>query len=331
MITLLVGTDAFRLKAERQKLAAAAKAAGAAVYSIDAATLAEGESLSEKLAAVSASASLFGGERLIFIEEPLAAATELKAFLEARPGLAKASEVTLVFRMVRPAKEKKGEFNEEKKSFLEYLEGKATNVQRLDLMPPLKLAAWLKIYAAEQKIRADSAALSRLAQLSRGDTGQAAQMLASLAAYAGEAPVTAAAVAALIPEPAESRIFAFIDALANRDLRGALRALLREFAAGTNEFLLVSMIAYQIRTLLIVRDLLDRKAPASKLAVASGLKPFVLMKASRQVRRFTREELENLFEQLANLHLALRRSPLPAHTLLERFVFKFAGRSSGVA
>ena len=77
------------------------------------------------------------------------------------------------------------------------------------------------------------------------------------------------------------------------------------------------------RLLAQARLALDAKEPGALSKIAK-LKPYVAQKALAAAARFNRPELENLYNELSQTHLALRRSPLPARTLMERFVIKFA-------
>lgn len=344
MIILITGTDAFRAQQYRATLLAQAREQYGNGLIVQRIACGESEDTIERLANVSASGSLFSSRTLVVIEDPLLEAAALVDFFEHQPTLVTAQDTVFVFiapiqKASRGRAKSNGNAaangaaaatNETHKALLEYLAKHAKAVKRFNLMTEAELAAWLTQYAAQHNISIERAAAAIISQAST-DTWHAVSILERVAAYAGGSTITAATVRALVAERIESRVFNFLDALAARQAGPALTALHRELAAGSAPLQLVAMLAYQLRVLTITRSLLDKKVPFAKLAGQADLNPFVVQKAARAADRFTLAELQELYTRLTELQLSLRRSPLPAATLLEQFVFRVAASFPSVA
>ena len=120
--------------------------------------------------------------------------------------------------------------------------------------------------------------------------------------------------------PTES-VFALTDALASGNTAVALGRLRTLFNQGENAQQLVALIAGTLRTLLLIRDALDRGATREvDIAETTGLKPFVVKKNLAAARARSFEGLVALFGALAMLDVDTKRGTIDAEVGLELFV-----------
>ncbi|MBI1984945.1 MAG: DNA polymerase III subunit delta [Candidatus Wildermuthbacteria bacterium] len=120
--------------------------------------------------------------------------------------------------------------------------------------------------------------------------------------------VSLANVQSFIRVQAESDIFSTIDALASSNRAQALQLLFSRLQRGESPLYLLSMIAYQFRNLLEIKDALDKKLPLGSLS----LHPFVLKKGQAAVSRFSFERLKEIYGKIIDADCAIKtgeRSP----------------------
>jgi DNA polymerase-3 subunit delta len=125
-------------------------------------------------------------------------------------------------------------------------------------------------------------------------------------AYAGDKSViTAADVAAVSAPAAEETVFAVMDAFGERrivDVVSKLRALLEKEPPGR----VLSLLARQLKLILIAQDVLVSGKGDKALAAALEVPVFVAKKVALQARRFPRREAEALLWGLLELDLAVK-------------------------
>jgi len=163
-----------------------------------------------------------------------------------------------------------------------------------------------------------------LAAFAAGDMRRLANEIEKLATYAGpKGSVDMAALHQLTPLAQQARVFDLTDALARRERRQALIILHELLDAGEAPLSLIGMIAYQIRTLLLVKDLAERGFRGPQIAQEAGLAPFVVDKALVQARHFSFTQLEAAHHTLVQTDGLLKRSRLRPDLALDLLVMAF--------
>lgn len=172
--------------------------------------------------------------------------------------------------------------------------------------------------------------LTRLiAERTGGNLWEAAQAIDVLSSYGNGKPVSIEVAEKLVrPSPGEGAIFALMDAFAARSSADAMKKLIEERFAGTDDFQLFAMIARQVRLLLGAHSLLEEHPHASQgeAAQALGVSPFPASKALQQAKKFTKEELIHIHDLLFRLDLEMKSggadAELSVDLLLEAFTNK---------
>lgn len=96
-------------------------------------------------------------------------------------------------------------------------------------------------------------------------------------------------------------VFEMTSAAARRDTKAALQQLQRLSNGGTAAEGIMPVLAWQIRTLIQVRDMIDRKVPEHQMADKSGLSDFIVRKSIAQARQFNMKKLLNVHTRLLEL------------------------------
>lgn len=115
-------------------------------------------------------------------------------------------------------------------------------------------------------------------------------------------------------------IFTLIEALAAGDVPRVLRLTDQILEGGENELYILSMVAYQFRTLLTLRMAVDARTPSSHLSQKTGISSFVVSKSMRYLQRYTTDELLAIVVKLLATDHAIKRGAIPARTALLLFL-----------
>ncbi|OGN27413.1 MAG: DNA polymerase III subunit delta [Candidatus Yanofskybacteria bacterium RIFCSPLOWO2_01_FULL_49_17] len=189
---------------------------------------------------------------------------------------------------------------------LKLLLNKKNLVREFEPLSETQFEKWLKSEARQREVSFAPGAAKHLMLLTGGDSWRAVNELEKLSNYSKGA-VTAAAIDELVLTETEPEIFAFIDALGSRNKPKALELLYRELSLRQDPYYLLSMIIYQFRTLLMVRDAMERTGNASAIASETGLKPFVVNKMKTAAARYTLQDLRRVYQTLCDLELGAKQ------------------------
>jgi DNA polymerase-3 subunit delta len=194
---------------------------------------------------------------------------------------------------------------------------------------PADLPAWLRqraqqrggaIEAPAARALTDALTQDRSIDLRRADTE-----LEKLLTYAGDRPVTAADVEALVTSISLESIFRLVDALAERDGKAA-STLLHEFlATGEHPLRLLALISRQVRLLARTRSLMDEGVTSAQLTAQLPVPPFVARKLERQARRFSLEFLSAAIRRVAEIDTDIKSGQMNDVMALDLFVAAMCG------
>lgn len=115
-------------------------------------------------------------------------------------------------------------------------------------------------------------------------------------------------------------VFELTSAVANRDTRRALLQLGKLLDGGTAPEGILPVLAWQVRTLIQVRDMLDRRVPEPYMAEQAGLSDFVVRKTAQQARQFTMPKLRDIHSKLLDLDHAVKTGRAEAELSIDALV-----------
>jgi len=115
-------------------------------------------------------------------------------------------------------------------------------------------------------------------------------------------------------------VFEMTSAAARRDTRGALLQLQRLVNGGTAPESILPVLAWQVRTLIQVRDMLDHRVAEGRMAEKSGLSDFVVRKSIGQARQFTMSKLLDIHHRLLELDQSVKTGKADAEMSLDALI-----------
>jgi DNA polymerase-3 subunit delta len=179
---------------------------------------------------------------------------------------------------------------------------------------------WAKAVAEEKGVTLGNGVAERLADLAGHDLWALDNELTKLAAFAAGETVDLTAVHELVVAAQEAKIYELTDAVVAGNVRKAASALQRLLAAGEPpQKLLISMVR-PYRQLALVKDAIDRRADAERVARALGVPPFKVRDTTRQAGQYTWPQLRGAYRRLVDADLNVKRGLVSDETSLQLLV-----------
>jgi DNA polymerase III subunit delta len=271
-----------------------------------------------------ATASLFGGGRVVVVQEADgldATAREAVLALAGDPAAATAV-VLLATRPVAPGRQGK---------FFKDVQRDAATVLVARLKPSER-TSWLRAEVRRLGRKADGAAVAALVDTVGQDLRELAGAVAKLhVAVPPPTVLTAGHVTEFLAQTADRGIFELTDAVFAADAATALDRLDALFDQGEDPIRLLGFIASQLRLLLRVAD--HPELPKGQVAalLGGGVRDWQVDRARRQLRRFRPGDLHRALDLIAEADAHIRNGTASSRLLLELLIARLAGAGAPAA
>jgi DNA polymerase-3 subunit delta len=311
-VTLVLGEE--ELLAERAVAAAVSAASarlgpGTSVEEVRAGGLPDGFAMGL------ATASLFGGGRVVVVQEADGLdgpAREAVLALAADP----ASSTAVVLRAAAPGRQGK---------FFKDVQQHAATVLVARLKPSER-TSWLRAEVRRLGRKADEQAVSALLDTVGQDLRELAGAVAKLhVAVPPPTVLTAAHVAEYLAQTADRGIFELTDAVFAADAATALDRLDALMDQGEDAIRLLGFIASQLRLLLRVADHPELSKAEVAGLLGGGVRDWQVDRARRQLRRFRPGDLHRALDLIAESDAHIRNGTASPRWLLELLIARLAG------
>jgi len=307
MIIFLYGPDSYRLRQYAQGLQdryVAKYPSGLNLINIDGTQPGWVEQVSDTARNV----SFFDEVRLAIIRQPFHQknSAEALAALVADQDLVQRKDIVVMAIEYRPGKELKTTH----KGLFELLNRKGNTIQEFEHLSAAALITWVRQEIQRQDSAIADNAITALIERVGPDTWSLSREIEKLVNYRFGDTVLKEDVAALISSSQDANIFNLIDAFANKHQPSFYELLYREFHGGRDPYYVLTMLVYQTRNLLAVKNLAARNYSADDIAKTLSLHPFVVRKTLAQARKFQPNDLQQLFSRLADLELGTKQGVL---------------------
>jgi len=115
----------------------------------------------------------------------------------------------------------------------------------------------------------------------------------------------------------DTDVFKTIDAVASRDKKRALKLLKDHLEKGDSPFYLFSMINFQFRNILIIKDIIQRKLSPYQ---AAGLHPYVIKKSHFLSNKFDLEELKKIYQKIFRIDHNIKTGKIKPEVALDLLI-----------
>lgn len=200
-----------------------------------------------------------------------------------------------------------------------FLEKKA-KAQEFQSLSEEKLIAWIKNEFKKHKTEIDPYVARKLFIFAGDDVWQLENEIKKLICYSAGKKITETDVVLLVRPKIENDIFKTIDSLTMGKKNEALRLIHKHLEKGDSPLYLLSMINFQFRNLLEVKDLMEKNTPYYGIIKKSGLHPFVVKKTYSQAQRFTISKLKKIYQKIFQADLSAKTGKMDPEDALDLLI-----------
>jgi len=254
--------------------------------------------------------SMFGEKKLLVLSNVFANQDFKEKFSENFKELSETKDVVLFYETDKVlAKDK----------FFTFLKNKG----KVQLFSPLggeKLKAWVKQEFLKFEVGVSQEAIAKLIDFTGSDLWLLFNEIMKLANYKRGGKVDSKDVILLTNPKIETAIFKTIDAISQKDKKQALSLIHQHLGKGDNPLYLLSMINFQFRNLLIVKDLIEKNEPYYLILKTTQLHPFIVRKSYQQASKFTFAELKKIYQEIFQVDLDIKTGKVSPETALDLLI-----------
>jgi DNA polymerase-3 subunit delta len=312
MLIFLYGEDSFRSKRKLQEIIEEYKKVhknGLNLTIIDCQS-ADFEDFKREIETV----SMFKEKKLIILKNAFSAVEFEKSLLDCKNNLLKDKENIIVFFEDGKA--------DSRKSFFKFLE-KNSKSQEFKSLSALQLLAFAKKEFEKYGVKIQNEALGQLVIFCGSDLWRLFNEIKKLAAFKVKdkiREVNLKDVELMVNSEIETDIFKTIDAIARKNKKQALGLLYSHLEDGDSVPYLLSMINFQFRNLLLIKDLLEKRTQYHLIAQKSGIHPFVVRKSYELCEKFTLPEIKKIYQKIFEADINIKTGKIEPQTALDLLI-----------
>ncbi|MBI4117263.1 MAG: DNA polymerase III subunit delta [Parcubacteria group bacterium] len=246
--------------------------------------------------------SFFNEIKFIIIKNPMAKSAVMEKILEEN-NIGKQKETVLLLYQ-------NGSVEDIKKKDEKLFKRFEKESQAKEFKPPTIQAAnkFASTHLAKYKIPAKKEIMAKLIKETGLDFWRLKNELDKIIFFAKEekiSEITEEDVIKLVNFKIDHNIFDIIDAAFSNQAKAL--ALFENFLAdGGDPLYLLSMIAFQLKNMLIVRELMDKNGQYAQILKKTGMHPFFFRKNYEAAKKYPFSDLKKIFQKTADFEIALK-------------------------
>ena len=193
--------------------------------------------------------------------------------------------------------------------------------QEFKLLNNQKLEVWMKKEFSAYNVEINPIAIQTLIDFVGNDLWRLSNEIKKLASYKKQGKkIEIIDVELLVRPKIEADIFKTIEAMALKNKKQAISLLHKHLERGDNSLYLLSMISFQFRNLLIIKELIQKGLPYNLLAKEARLHPYVIRKTYSQAQKFTLQELKKIYQKIFQIDLKIKTGQINSRLALDLFI-----------
>ena len=192
--------------------------------------------------------------------------------------------------------------------------------QEFKLLNNQRLENWIKKEFFTYKVEISQRAVQALVNSVGNNLWQLSNEIKKLISYKKGKKIEIEDVNLLVRPKIETDIFKTIEAMAVKNKKQALSLLHKHLEKGDNPLYLLSMISFQFRNLLIIKDLIEKGRPFYALAKETHFHPYVIRKTYSQAQKFSIQELKKIYQKIFQIDLKIKTGQLDTRLALDMFI-----------
>jgi len=310
MIIFLYGEDSYRSKKKLEEIIAHYKETHKSGLNLIEIDTKDGKNNFEDFYSNLRVNSMFAEKKLIILIDVFQDKNFQENFLKEIKNLQGIKDIVIVFEK---------EAVDERSKFFKTLKKEAKS-QEFNLLAGGPLLAWIDKEFENKKAKIDPMAKNMFLNSIGNNLWLAENEIKKLADFKAGKLIKKEDIELMMRPKIENDIFKTIDALAQKNKRQALIFLHKHIDNGDNVLYLLSMIAYQFRSLLIIKELIEKGNDYASIAKKSGLHPFVVKKNYYLCSQFSFDQLKKIYQKIFLIDLNIKTGKVDPETALDLLV-----------
>jgi len=255
-------------------------------------------------------ASMFEEKKLAVVINPFLDSEFKEKFLKERKDLLKSEDIILLY--------EEGKIAKNDSLFKFFI--KDTKSQEFQILSGQKLKNWVRRRFERYETKIESDALEMLIEHVGSDLWRMNNEIKKLVSYKNNTTVKKEDIKLLTRSKIETDIFKTIDAISQKNKKQALNLLHKHLEKGDSPLYLLSMINFQFRNLLIVKDFVEKYRPYGVILKKSGLHPFVVKKSYSLSQKFSIGELKKIYRRIFQVDLDIKTGRIESKMALDLLI-----------
>lgn len=189
------------------------------------------------------------------------------------------------------------------KKLFELLSAEKSLVRNFENLSGKKLEDWIKKEFYSRGCSISPVVIRRFTDMAGKDTVRLICEIDKISNYKLRDEIRLEDIDKLVNPNIELNIFQLLDVIAAGNKPKALDLLYSELKSGRDPYYILTMVAYQLRNMLVIKDLAERGLPTQEISKKSGIHPFVVRKSLGFLNRLSLDNLKTKFNQICLLEL----------------------------
>lgn len=118
--------------------------------------------------------------------------------------------------------------------------------------------------------------------------------------------ITPESIEGLVSAQITGNVFSMLDGIGEKNLEKAAKMLQSLIDLGESEQYIFSMFAYQVRNMLIIKELAEKGVGQNKIAQKAHLHPFVVQKTLDQIENFNLSKIKKIYDKLTEADYSIK-------------------------
>lgn len=310
MIIFLYGSDAYRTSQKLKEIMVEYQKKHGSVLGCEKFDLKEKNAF-EKMKNFFESAAMFSSKKLAVIENALSSSSneELEQLIK-KSGLLNSQDNFLII-----VEGDVSGLKEKPKKLLAVLKKKPVVSQEFKNFPSYSQAKpWLKKEAEKIRLNIEDSALEALFNAFGSDTWRLINELQKISLYQPDKKITKTDVLEISVFEAHPNIFKIFDAFFEQNKKKMIFCFEEAVKSGLDAGMIFNLFIGQLRVAVLLALGQSKEVEAH---------PFVVQKIKLQLWRFKKEKLSKLYDELANIDLAVKTGKIDYESALEKIILDF--------
>ena len=256
--------------------------------------------------------SMFDEKKLVILKNVFSSKNFQEEFLENLKNLEALKDLIVIY---------EGDGVDERTKFFKTLK-KECKSQEFDLLDTKKIRAFAQVEFEKKGQKINNDALDLLTSYVGSDLWRLHQEINKLSSFKNGTTIKKEDVEIQVKPKIENDIFKTIDALASRNKKQALEFMKKHIDGGDSPLYLLSMIAYQFKNLLVIKELANKGLMYASIVKKSGLHPYVVKKNYFVCSQFSQEQLRGIYKSIFIIDSDIKSGKIEPEMALDLLISK---------